>query len=219
MDYTLTRLLGGIANGKDVPGDWELISEWDEPGTERKSIYEKRHFYHGGDRFTVWVAVEVPEPDFQAIMQWHREMYRGDLVAVQKDVLKESISAATNYTNVIMVVGYAALAALLSNGKGLFTPLTFFTATIFLALSVCAFVVWEIYGMVIRSKSGIALAQAVNDSATFEERIRAHQEDMATTMRRLLPLWVTNVAVAAGCGLVSFAIMLSAYIHAAWQAI
>lgn len=219
MDYTLTKLLGGIANGNDVPGDWDLISEWIEPGTGRKSIYDKRHFFQGSDRYTVWVAADVPETDFQAVMYWHREMYRGDIVAVQKDILKESISGAMNYTNLIMVVGYAALAALLSNGKGLFTPVTFFSATIFLAFSAFAFIAWEIYGMVVRSKSGIALASAVNDSETFEAKAKAHQDHMAATMRRLLPLWVTNIALAAGCGLVSFAIMISAYIHAAWRAI
>lgn len=219
MEYTLTKLLGGIANGKDVPGDWELISEWPEPGTERKSIYDKRSFHQGADRFTVWVAVEVPEADFQAIMHWHREMYRGDIVAVQKEMLKESISAATNYTNLIMVVGYAALAALLTNGKGMFTPLTFLLATVFLALSACAFVAWEIYGMTVRSKSGIYLARAVNDSMTFEARLKSHQDAMATAMRRLYPLWVTNIAIAGGCGLASFLIMLSAYIHGAWMAV
>lgn len=219
MDYTLIKLLGGVANGKDVPGDWESISVWAEPGTERRSLYDKRHFFHGNDRYTVWVDTEVPEPAFLDVMFWHREMYRGDIVAIQKDVLRESISTATNYTNIIMVVGYAALAGLLTNGKDVFTPLTFFLATIFLALSVLIFVAWEIYGMTVRSRSGIAMAQAVNDAATFEERIRAHQEAMAKTMRNLLPLWATNIALAAGFGLASFLTMLSAYVHAAWNAI
>lgn len=47
MDYTLNKLMGGVANGKDVPGDWELISVWEEPGTEIRSAYERRQFYHG----------------------------------------------------------------------------------------------------------------------------------------------------------------------------
>lgn len=219
MDYTLDKLLGGVANGMEVPRYWDDIAEWEEPGTGRKTIYEKRYFFHCGDRFTVWVATGVPEPDFQAIMHWHREMYRGDLVATQKEVLKESISAATSYTNVILAVGYAALAALLSAGKSTFTPLTYFLAAIFLAASVFAFVSWEVYGMVVRSKSNIALAQAVNDPETFEQRVSRHQEEMAGIMRRLQPLWVTHVAIAAGCGLVSFTIMVFAYIHAAWMSL
>lgn len=73
--------------------------------------------------------------------------------------------------------------------------------------------------MIVRSKSNIALAQAVNDPETFETRMSRHQEEMAGTMRRLQPLWVLNVGVAAGCGIVSFAIMVFAYIHAAWMAL
>lgn len=223
MDYTLTRLLGGIANGKDVPGDWELISEWDEPGTERKSIYEKRHFYHGGDRFTVWVAVEVPEPDFQAIMQWHREMYRGDLVAAQKDMLQESMSAATSYTNVIMVAGYAALFALWAQMSGhevgKFTPLTSLAAAVCMSLSVLAFIGWEIFGMTLRSTVNISIAKAVNDPPRFEEHMRGYRERMQGIARKFHSAWIIVVSIAAGFALLAFGIMLSGLLHGAWHAI
>jgi hypothetical protein len=223
MDYTLSRLMGGIANGKDVPGDWELISEWVEPGTDAKSVYEKRHFYQGGDRFDVWVAVDVPEPDFLAIMRWHREMYRGDLVAAQKDVLRESMAAATSYTNVIMVAGYAALFALwvqmAGDEPGKFTRLTSFAAAIFLSLSVLAFVGWEIFGMLVRSKVNIALARAVNNPPEFESNMRDHREKMASLMRYLHPAWVVVISLAAGGALIAFGIMLSALLHGAWLAL
>lgn len=223
MDFTLSKLMGGIANGKDVPGDWELISEWVEPGTGAKSIYEKRHFYHGGDRFNVWVAVDVPEPDFLAIMHWHREMYRGDLVAAQKEVLRESMAAAASYANVIMVVGYAALFTLWvqmsGDGPGKFTPLTSFVVAIFLSLSVLAFVGWELFGMIVRSKVNIALARAVNDPSEFEENMREHRERMASLMRRFQPAWAAAISIAAGSALAAFAVMLSALLHGAWLAL
>ena len=50
-EYTLRRLLGGIANGKDAPADWQNIAEWQEPGAEGTCVYEKREFFHGGDKF------------------------------------------------------------------------------------------------------------------------------------------------------------------------
>lgn len=223
MDYTLSRLLGGVANGKDVPADWELISEWVEPGTEATSIYGKRHFYDGGDRFNVWVAVDVPEPDFQAIMRWHREMYRGDLVAAQKDVLHESMAAATNYTNVIMVAGYAALFALWvqmsGTGSGKFTPLTSFAAAICMSVSVLAFIGWEIFGMTVRSTVNNRIAQALNDAPRFEEHMRSYRERMATLARRFQHAWIVVVSVAAGFALLAFSIMLSGLLHGAWLAL
>lgn len=222
MDYTLTRLLGGIANGKDVPGDWQLISEWEEPGTGLKSIYEKRHFYDGGDRFNVWVEVNVPEPDFQAIMRWHREMYRGDLVAAKKDMLQESMSAATNYTNVIMVAGYAALFALWAQmsgqGVGKFTPLTSMTAAISLSLSVLAFIGWEIFGMILRSRVNLNIVRAINDPPRFEEHMRSYRERIGRFARKFQYAWITVVSIAAGFALLAFGIMLSGLLHGAWLA-
>lgn len=222
MQYTLARLLGGVANGKDVPGDWELISEWEEPGTELKSVYEKRHFYDGGDRFDVWVAVDVPEPDFQAVMRWHREMYRGDLVTAQKDMLKESMASAMSYTNIIMVAGYAALFALWTQmsgiGFGKFTPLTSLAAAIFLCLSVLAFIGWELFGMIVRSSVNLAIAKAVNDPSQFQARIAAHQETMAAFARKFQPIWVVVMFVAVGFALLAFITMLSALLHGAWLA-
>lgn len=223
MDYTLSRLLGGVANGKDVPGDWELISEWEEPGTGAKSIYEKRHFYDGGDRFNVWVAVDVPEPDFQAIMRWHREMYRGDLVSVQKDVLHESMAAATSYTNVIMVAGYAALFALWAQmsgtGPGKFTPLTSFAAAICMSVSVLAFIGWEIFGMTLRATVNNRIAQALNDAPRFEEHMHNYRERMSALALRFQHAWVITVSVAAGSALLAFGIMLSGLLHGAWLAL
>jgi len=223
VDYTVSKLLGGIANGMDVPGDWELISEWEEPGTGAKSIYDKRHFYDGGDRYTVWVAVDVPDPDFRAIMRWHRELYRGDLVGAQKSLLQESIAAATNYSNVIMVVGYASLFTLLvqmsGSEVGKFTPLTSLAAAICLSVSVLAFLGWELFGMVIRSYVNIRLAQAVNDPGQFEARIQNHREQMETLTRRFLPAWIVVIAVAVAFAIAAFVIMLSGMLHAAWHAV
>jgi hypothetical protein len=220
MDYTLKKLMGGIANGKDVPGDWELISEWVVPGTEEKSIYEKRSFYQGADRFIVWVDVTVSEVAFLTVMQWHREMYRGDLVAAQKDMLRESIAAANNYNNVIMLVGYAALFTIWSqmtgDAVGKFTHATTFWAAIFLSVSVLAFVSWEIFGMIFRGTINVAIAKAVNDPATFEANMMARREKLAAFGRRFMPVWLATVAVAVVSAAVAFVIMLSALLHGAW---
>lgn len=218
-EYTLRRLLGGIANGRDAPADWQNIAEWQEPGAEGTCVYEKREFFHGGDKFYVWVAAGVTQDEFLSVMFWHREMYRGDLVAAQKEILRESVSSAMNYTNVILVVGYAALIALLSQGKDVFTPLTYFCATIFTAISVVAFILWEIFGMVVRSMININMAKAVKDEFTYIEKVRAHQEQVATLMRYFQPSWIATVGIAAGFGIAAFVIILSGYVHAAWLAL
>lgn len=217
MDYTINKLLGGVANGKDVPVDWQSIAEWEEVGTGRKSIYEVRHFYHGDDRFDVWVAADVPEQDFQAVLWWHREMYRGDLVGAQKELLHESIQAAASYTNVIMVAGYAALFTLWvqmsGDGAGKFTPATSFFAAISLFISVLAFVAWEVFSMFLRSYINLEIAKAVNDPQNFEAHIINHREKMADLGRKLQPVWLVVLAVSVLFGLASFGVMMSALFH------
>lgn len=216
MDYTLKKLLGGIANGKDVPGDWELISEWVEPGTGISSIYGKRDFILGDDRFTVWVESTVPEPVFQAIMQWHREMYRGDLVEAQKDLLKESITAAISYTTIIMVVGYAALFAFWSFGEDRFTPATLFWSGILLAISVFVFVGFELAGMIIRARINLAIAEAVRNPAEFEMKMRTWREAQGSFVIRFQRVWIWTVGAAAGAAVLAFGVMLSAMVHGVW---
>jgi hypothetical protein len=222
-EFTLTKLLGGIANGHDVPGDWSLISEWEEPGTGNKTIYDKRSFFMGGDVFIVWVAFDIPEPEFQAIMRWHREMYRGDLVSAQKSLLHETISAAMNYSNVIMVVGYAGLFALWAQmtgqGVGKFTPLTSFFIALCLCLSVLAFLSCELFGMIVRSYVNIKIAQSVNDPSQFEARIKNHRDQMEQFTRRFLPSWVAVSSIAVAFAFAAFATILSALVHGAWLAL
>lgn len=220
MEYTLKKMLSGVANGKDVPGDWEVWGTWVVPGTNNASTYEKRSFVHGGDLFYVWVAVEVPEEAFQTVMFWQREMYRGDLVSAQKSLLNESVNAATNYANVLMVVVYAGLFALLTQmtgeGPGKFTPLTSFSVAICLGLSVFAFFIWEVFGITLRMFTNAELAQSVKDPSQFEKRVNAYRDRFASlVLRFLLPSHIvfgTAVFFAAA----TFLVMLSALINGAW---
>jgi hypothetical protein len=218
-EFYLRKMLGGVANGEDASSDWSGISEWVAPGTTHKSVYQQRSFYSGADRFIVWVEVSIPEAGFQMIMTWHREMYRGDLVSAQKELLKESMAAAGNYANVIMVAGYAALFTFWSQSRDFFTPMTSFSAAIALAVSVLAFVGWEVFGMIVRARINIGISKAVGNPARFEQLMLSVSEDTARTTRTLYPAWLTAIAVAVGFGLVCFGILLSGFIHAAWLSV
>jgi hypothetical protein len=143
-------------------------------------------------------------------------MYRGSVIDAQKDMLHEAMSAAQNYTNVIMVVGYAALFTMWSQTKGTFTAGTTLATGVFLALSVFAFVGWEVFGMIVRSKTNIAIARAVADPTQFERRMKSYRDDQQVFMRRFAPIWTAVMSFAVLTGVIAFVILLSGLLHGAW---
>lgn len=215
-EFYVTKLLGGVANGEDAPGDWDEISEWTKPGTTEKSMYEQRSYFSGEHRYVVWVDIATSDETFLATMKWHKEMYRGDLVAAQKDLLRESMVAARSFTNAVMVAGYAALFVFWSTSREVLTPLTLFCAAIALAISVLFFIGWEMFGMILRSRLNVGIARAVNEPQRYEHLMRSVAEDRAGFMRKFYPTWLVVISVAAGCALLAFGILLSAFIHGAW---
>lgn len=218
-EYTLFKLLGGIGNGENVPSDWNGsdIAEYIRPGTDTKSVYERRAYYDAPDTYYVWTDAVLNEEPFNAIMHWHRATFRVVELQAQKDLIREANQSAERYTSVIMVVGYAGLFTIWAQQKTEFTPATSFAAGILLSLSLLAFIAWEIYGMVIRSRSGFAMAKAVEDPELFHQRMREHREKTAEGMNGSQKLWVWNVGIAAGFALASFGVMFSAMLHGAWM--
>lgn len=219
-EYFLGKLLDGVGNGLDVPESWGKGEEHEYrlPGTDQVGVYEQRQYFEASDVYYVWVNKETPAGAFFSVMFWHRELYRGSLVETQKDLLHHSMSAAQSYTNVVMVVGYAALFTLWSQTKADFTVGTSLAAGVFLALSVLAFVGWEIFGMVIRSKSNIAVAKAVADPFQFELRMKMYRDNQSTFMRKFVPVWTAVMSFAVATALAAFAILLSGLLHGVWLA-
>lgn len=213
------KLLDGVGNGLSVPSRWvDGEQDYQLAGTEHKSTYTLRSYFERDDVYYVWAEKGLGQQAFFTAMFWHRELYRGSLVDAQKDLLHEAMAAAQSYTNVIMVVGYAALFTLWAQTKGNFTMATTLVAGIFLALSVLCFVGWEIFGMIVRSKANIAIGRAVNNPPEFEARMNNFKADQQVFMRRFYPIWIAVIGSAVGTALMGFVIMLCALMHGAWLA-
>lgn len=212
------KLLDGVGHGMDVPQSWQSGEEYEYslPGDTKVSTYTRRKYYKGDDVYYVWVDYDLPDKAFWTMMFWHTEVLLGGLVEAQKELLDTSMKAAQSYTNVIMVVGYAALFTLWTQTKSDVTAGTSFWAAIFMCISVMAFVAWEIVGMVMRSMVHIRMAHVVADVNEYAQRVRvaiAQQQDFA---RRMFKPWVALVSIAGSCGLIAFGIMLVAMMHGAW---
>lgn len=217
-EYRMLKLLGGVGNGLDVPPHWETGQrrKFTVPGTENSSDYESRQYFRHDDVYYTWVAVDITPEQFWGVVFWHFEMERGALVDAQKDLLHTAMTSATHYTNVIMVVGYAALFTLWTQSTENFTVATTLWSGIFLAVSVLFFVGWEVAQMVMRSLFNIRIGRAVSDIDLFRERMRAVNQWQQSFVRRFYPAWTAVIAVAVTMALAAFVMMLSALIHGAW---
>ncbi len=217
-EFRMLKLLGGVGNGLGVPTHWESGEryEFTIPGTDNSGFYEARQYFRDSDVYYVWVETTVPPEGFLAVMFWHFEMERGTLVDAQKDLLHTSMTSSTQYTNVIMVVGYAALFTLWTQTKGMFTTATTLWSGVFLAISILFFVGWEVTQMIMRSMFNIRIGRAVADIDLFRERMRAVNQQQQSFIRRLYPAWTVVIAIAVASALSAFTIMLSALLHGAW---
>lgn len=219
MEFDVPKLLGGVANGQDVPPHWTMISEWVVPGIEVRSIYEKRAFIHGADRFLVWTDVTVAEQTFESLMFWHRETHRSELLSLQREFLREGMEAAKNYNQVITAVGFAGLFAIWTQMKAEFTPLTSFAAVLMISIAVVCFVGWEVFGMIVRVRSNLSVAAAMSeDEANPMQLLAEHRQKMRGFVGRYGTASIAVIVAAVGSAAVAGLVMLSAIVHGAWIA-
>src|SRR3546814_13062984 len=98
------------------------------------------------------------------------------------------------------------------------TPATKYWSGLLIALSVAGFVAWEVYGMIIRSRAMLGIAQAVNDPEHFEQLMEQHrssQHDRAVQVGRI---WLVALPFIAGTAFIALGIILSAFITGLWVA-
>lgn len=214
--FRITRLFGGIAHGERVPA-WftEGNSVFSRTGVGA-TLYELRSYEFGSDTYEVWTDAEVTDLNASYPAQWHARVMRDVSIEKQREIVTVAMDAASRYTNVIMVAGYAALFALWSQMRATFTPLTSLTIAILLAVSVSLFVALEILGMVIRSYSFNKVVKLVDgDSDQFAAGLSSHQQRLKNAASRIIPFQMTAMWTAIATGALAFVVTVSALVHAA----
>lgn len=211
----LKKILGGPANGQDVPSDWETIATWERAGTQ-SYVYEERSYRVGKNLYHVWVPFNVADSEIQAVIDWHAETFRQNSLADQKELLQKMMESAAQYTQVVMVVAYAALIAFLTTFRQEFTAATAFAAAVTLSVSLLAFIGWEVFGMVMRGISAIRIAQAVENPWQHAEKMDRYRADMARFAVKFRAAWILAMGLAVAAALTSFAIMGSAMLHGSY---
>lgn len=91
-----------------------------------------------------------------------------DFIEKQKQFIISSYEQAKNYTNIIMMGGYAGLFAIWSFTKADLEKWQSLTVGLLALLSILSFVIFEIYGIWLRSTQTISLLKKLNDAKALD---------------------------------------------------
>lgn len=214
MTRTITKLFGGLGHGEAVPAYFgDDLGEWERVGVG-KSIYERRQYDFGGDRFAAWVEVSVDNSLSREVVFWFTRALLDVSIEKQREVLHISMEATGRYANIINLAGYAGLFAVWTQLCSGFTPVTNLGVALLLILSISCYVGLEVLGMVIRSFSAQRIAKAVaGPSEDFESAMDAHRDLISLAASRIGPTQNVVMFVALGSAVAAFGVLASAVIH------
>lgn len=143
-------------------------------------------------------------------------MINRELLEAQKELLASSFSQAQAYTNVILAAGYAGFFAVWAFVKGELSRGAVLWSALLVTLSLAMFVAWEVFGMYMRSRMLIGIAQAVAQPERFEELMLSHRKAAQERSIVFGKVWLFTVwgTVLTGAG--AFCILLYAFVHGLW---
>jgi len=139
-------------------------------------------------------------------------------IEAQKEILASAFDKAQAYTNVIIFAGFAGYFGIWSLVKDKLTDATVFSSALLISLSIAAFVAWEVYGMIHRSRALMGIAKAVDEPSRYQELIMQHRKDQQVRSIALGKLWHVVLVFTLVTGFSAMAILLSALIHGLWSA-
>ena len=144
-----------------------------------------------------------------------------ELLNAQKELTAHNFSQAQAYSNVILLAGYGGFFAVWSFMKPEFTKLEVFLSGFLIALSLVAFMVWEIYACFYRSRSNISLSKAVTKAvknpSDFHQLLSQHNDAEHTRIIRFGRVWAIFFGFSIVTGFSAIFIILWAFMKGLWR--
>jgi hypothetical protein len=140
-----------------------------------------------------------------------------ELLNAQKELAAHTFDKAQAYTNVVLLAGYAGFFAIWSFIRPDITKEQVFWSGLLIALSLTAYMLWEIYGSFYRSRSLLCLAKAVNNPDKFHELLEQHKLDEQARIIFLGQIWVVVFGFTVLTGFSAIGILLWAFVSTLWK--
>lgn len=130
------------------------------------------------------------------------------IISEHKKFISDIYKDSQNYNSFIITVGYAAFFTILSSTKDYLTKNEILLTSIFIAISVALFVLWEIGKMVYVSIFQLKYSYSIhNNPSTFIQKQKELSDKIFELNKKIIPLWVTVLAITFSTGFIAMIIM------------
>lgn len=135
-----------------------------------------------------------------------------ELLKIQKELLSSSFNHATAYTNTIILGGYVSFFAIWNFTKPQLSNEQILWSAFLMSISLISFIAFEIYGMILRSRSILELHKAVNNPNQFITLLQTHKEKEQSRAINNTRIWVASLFICVTSGFTAAGILIWAFI-------
>lgn len=143
-------------------------------------------------------------------------MINRDLVNVQKELLAHAYGHAQAYASVVLLAGYAGFFGIWSYLKQDLSKGQVFSSGFLIALSLSAYISWEVYQSYYRSQALLGLNKALQNPENLADLLEEHnktQQDRTITYGRI---WIFVFGFTVLTGFSAVSILMYAFIETLW---
>ncbi|HMJ50395.1 MAG TPA: hypothetical protein VK440_07510 [Burkholderiales bacterium] len=136
-----------------------------------------------------------------------------DIIERQIKIVSAMYDKAVAYTNVIVIAGYAGFFGLWALTKQYLTSTQARLAALFMLASICAFVFFEVYKMVVSTRELLYRAKMFNDPLVkndpiiFSEKLREYEQNEKRHNVSFIWIWRIQIIIAVATALIAIGIL------------
>ncbi len=134
------------------------------------------------------------------------------------DIQKSIFDQASNYTKLVLGLGYAGFFAAWSGTKARLGPVELVGSALLMCLSLFAYIVFEIFQARFFSRTAIDLARTLNRSGQIAA-LQEYKRRTAEAQERYFKVWSFIFPFCAGTGILGAIILIGAFLHSLWKMI
>jgi len=135
-----------------------------------------------------------------------------EFIAKQKDIVISSYEQAKSYSNIIMMGGYAGLFAVWSFTKNDIEQWQSITVGLLSILSIFSFVLFEIYGVWLRSTQTFNLISQLQEAERLNKFPEDYGKQEMKRAERLMKVWPYFFFVTLGSGVLAGGILIWSFV-------
>ena len=143
-------------------------------------------------------------------------MTNQDLWNAQKELLAHAYGHAQAYTTVVLLAGYAGFFAIWSFLKQDLSKGQVFSSGLLIALSLSAYIIWEVYQAFHRSRALMGLNKALLDIQNFDKLLAEYKAIEQNRVITLGWVWVFVFGFTLLTGFSAVSILMYAFIDVLW---